>query len=1233
VIASHDGAHLQTSQQGTNWDDASQNANCPAGDLERIDEGEVLWHFVLTDPAGDSATLTATFDTDGDGVADLTVNQASEPREGNGALHFYVVTGEARLITASTDIAGGNLVLSHICNEIGVASISVDKTGPAQSKVGDPTGYTVTIINDGGRALTITSVIDSLAGDLTAAVAGQCGQLAVDEICTYNYSYTPVEGDPDQLVNTVTVTATPLSGSAVTDSDSVTVDLFQPSISVEKTGPATAEVGEEITYTVTITNTSSSDSPNLVFELVSDTLAGDLTAAVVAQCDELEPAEVCAFDYTYTVSDTDADPLDNTVTVQTHPDGFPNDIDGSDSHQVDLLMPSIEVVKSGPPQSKIGDPTDYTITITNTGELALTLTAVDDSLAGDLTAEVVAECGELAAGAECVFEYTYTPVDGDPDQLVNTVTVTASTASGTSVNGTDSVTVDLFQPSIEVTKVADVETAQVGDTVTYTVTIENTSSSDSPDLDLTLIDDSLEGDMLAECPDLLAAGAVCEFDYTHVVTAEDANPLVNTISVESNPVGFPNDIDDSDSAEVVITADEVLGSITINKVIDCEECETRTIGYWFNTAGSHDDETNALLAELAALDGGDPLLVEVDIDGTVHTFGNAQDVRDFVKADQQGDDGEPGLSRDGQLLRQYLATQLNVLLNGDECDLGSRMLGDQTVSEILLEAEAALAADDEAAEVAAIEKLTAINESDDADENPLTCGEGTEGTSVDDFHFDLYAEADYPDGDPMDSGTTANGGTLTFDNLPLGTYVIVETGNDLGLECEITSVSEGGTLNADGSITVTIDETNPDVTITVTNDCEQTGEEEEFGEIEIVKEANDSDEPFGFSATWENGEFTLMDGESEFSGDLLAGESFTVTEELTAEQIAAGWSLLDIDCGEADVEVDGASVTITVVANTTITCTFTNELEEDEEEGELEIIKIFCPTVGTDAIFVFGPLTEEPVEMSLQQLDEDDELPSDEGCTLGAPSEDALGATFTITGGDLMEPMVVMTAWDEILTLELAPGDYTIVEEGTGLTTDFTVLADGDTAVVVFNYGEEEEENGRLKVLKFYCVGEGDPVFTAVDGDAGIADVTLPANCESPEPGDADFTLTTGELTSGVFDLGDDGARLIPLPAGTYVLNEVDPNDASSDEFAVTAGETTTVIVFNFEAEGEEPNEGTQGGNPQPNEGTLGGNPLPNTAISPTPNGSVPAALLAMLMLSGLGAAAYAVKAEVRRRR
>ena len=40
--------------------------------------------------------------------------------------------------------------------------------------------------------------------------------------------------------------------------------------------------------------------------------------------------------------------------------------------------------------------------------------------------------------------------------------------------------------------------------------------------------------------------------------------------------------------------EEDLGSITVVKEVECQECETRTIGYYFNAADRHAEETNAL---------------------------------------------------------------------------------------------------------------------------------------------------------------------------------------------------------------------------------------------------------------------------------------------------------------------------------------------------------------------------------------------------------------------------------------------------------------------------------------------------------------------------------------------------------------------------------------------------------------------------------------------------------------
>lgn len=109
------------------------------------------------------------------------------------------------------------------------------------------------------------------------------------------------------------------------------------------------------------------------------------------------------------------------------------------------------------------------------------------------------------------------------------------------------------------------------------------------------------------------------------------------------------------------------------------------------------------------------------------------------------------------------------------------------------------------------------------------------------------------------------------------------------------------------------------------------------GEIEIRKATNEAvaSEEFDFAASWDAEGFTLTKGGSASSGQLAAEADYTVTETLTAEQLAMGWSLDDIDCGEADVEIEGATVTITLHRDDEVICTFTNELAPPD----LELVK------------------------------------------------------------------------------------------------------------------------------------------------------------------------------------------------------------------------------------------------------------------------------------------------------
>ena len=62
----------------------------------------------------------------------------------------------------------------------------------------------------------------------------------------------------------------------ITASDDHEVNLFQPGVAVDKTGDELSKVGDDVNYTITVTNTGSADSPDLENGSIVDTLLGDL---------------------------------------------------------------------------------------------------------------------------------------------------------------------------------------------------------------------------------------------------------------------------------------------------------------------------------------------------------------------------------------------------------------------------------------------------------------------------------------------------------------------------------------------------------------------------------------------------------------------------------------------------------------------------------------------------------------------------------------------------------------------------------------------------------------------------------------------------------------------------------------------------------------------------------------------------------------------------------------------
>ncbi len=318
--------------------------------------------YLLTNTCGASLAVGAS--------CTITLRRTVQASDPDPLVNTVTVTYRGK-----SDLSGTAITTSddHSVNLFQPA-VTIAKTGPALSKVGDTVTYTFTITNTSSQDspnLTLASISDSVIGNLMSqATAAGCDVLTYQEVCSFSVSRTVQAGDPDPLVNTVNVLYHPDGfPNDITASASHSVNLFQPSVKITKTGPAFSKAGDTATYNVTIQNTSSADSPNLVLASFSDSVVAGVTPP--ASCSPLAPGASCSFSYTYTVQAGDPDPLVNTATAHYHPVGFTNDITASSTWTTDLLHPGFTVSKAcktnTEPIPQAG-PAVFTITFNNTGD-------------------------------------------------------------------------------------------------------------------------------------------------------------------------------------------------------------------------------------------------------------------------------------------------------------------------------------------------------------------------------------------------------------------------------------------------------------------------------------------------------------------------------------------------------------------------------------------------------------------------------------------------------------------------------------------------------------------------------------------------------------------------------------------------------------------------------------------------------------------------------------------------
>lgn len=466
-------------------------ANLPGADSDWI---ELRINAPADGTYGDGA-LSVTLDTQNgpDGphfswTSNLGVDAVFVKGGSNGNLYTYDPptedTGDGFLhspINPQNDKFYG---LSHLlfCYDIEPPAVEVVKGGDPLSKIGDPVTYTFDVTNTGGTPLALVSVTDTLLGDLTAqAAAGGCDPLAIGATCHFEVVRVVQQGDPDPLPNTVTVVYHPTIGTAddVSDSDDHEVNLFQPAIEFDKVADTDlSKIGDDVTYTLTLHNTSSADSPDLVCTI--DDVPIGFSKSVTLASGESDVSTV-----PFTIPSGASDPFVNDARVSCSPEGFPNVLEASDSVSINLFQPSVALEKTGPDYSKVGDTNTYTVKITNTSSSDspdLELASFSDSLVPSATPPT--DCQTLAPGAFCEFSYDYVVQPGDDSgepgaTLSNTASVLYHPAGfPNDITAEDTWELTLLHPDYTLSKdCAEEPVPQEGPAV-FDIVFENTGDVD-----------------------------------------------------------------------------------------------------------------------------------------------------------------------------------------------------------------------------------------------------------------------------------------------------------------------------------------------------------------------------------------------------------------------------------------------------------------------------------------------------------------------------------------------------------------------------------------------------------------------------------------------------------------------------------------------------------------------------------------------------------------------------------
>jgi len=312
--------------------------------------------------------------------------------------------------TYTLTVTGANGCSAQASVDVVYQGLEIVKTGQTETaELGDILDYTITVTNVGEVSLTNVTVVDAKLG-----IDENVGALApgASAVVTASYQVTeadiPFDMEPDDTSFVVPNTATATSDQVgpVEDSWDVTVNYqFQApraALAITKTGPATAAIGDTIVYQIVVTNVGD--------VALSDVYVVDAKLGLEETIALLGVGESQTFSGSYgPVTEADLPgPIHNTaIATQEEAETVQAEWD------VALTTnPGLNITKVGPEGPvEAGDVIEYTIAVSNNGDVTLHNVRVVDAMLGlDETIP------SLAPGGSVTYNRSYTVTQEDVDR-------------------------------------------------------------------------------------------------------------------------------------------------------------------------------------------------------------------------------------------------------------------------------------------------------------------------------------------------------------------------------------------------------------------------------------------------------------------------------------------------------------------------------------------------------------------------------------------------------------------------------------------------------------------------------------------------------------------------------------------------------------------------------------------------------------------------------------------------